>query len=102
MLGRTVELDMTLERIEPHRLVEYRSEQRGLPPAAHERHFTEADGGFEFRIVIEYAPRRGVRGIFDRVLFRRATERAMRETMDNLDRRFTDARSPAACQAARG
>jgi uncharacterized protein YndB with AHSA1/START domain len=88
MLGRTIELEMTLDRIEPDRLVEYRSEQRGLPPAAHERHFAEADGGFEFRIVIEYTPRWGIRGIVDRILFRRATERAMRETLDNLTRRF--------------
>jgi pimeloyl-ACP methyl ester carboxylesterase len=88
MLGRTIELEMTLERFEPHRLVEYRSRQRGLPPVAHERHFTEVDGGFEFRIVIEYAPRRRLRGILDRVLVRRAAKRAMRETMDNLERRF--------------
>jgi hypothetical protein len=92
MLGRAIELEMTLERIDPYRLVEYRSEQRGLPPAAHQRHFTETAGGFEFRIIIEYAPRRGLRGIFDRVLFRRATERAMRETLENLDRQFERAR----------
>jgi hypothetical protein len=93
MLGRAVELEMTLERIDPYRLVEYRSEQRGLPPAAHQRHFTEVDGGFEFRIVIEYQARRGLPGIFDRVMFRRAIERAMRETVENLDRRFEPRRA---------
>ncbi len=41
--GGAIELDMTLVRIEPYRLVEYTSEQRGLPVARHSRHF-DADG----------------------------------------------------------
>lgn len=43
MLGRDVELDMTLARREPCRVVEYTSEQRGLPAARHWRHFDEAN-----------------------------------------------------------
>ncbi|MGH2962520.1 MAG: SRPBCC family protein [Solirubrobacterales bacterium] len=39
MLGREVELEMTLVRITPYRVVEYTSEQRGLPAARHWRHF---------------------------------------------------------------
>jgi hypothetical protein len=41
MMGRPTELVMTLGKLEPYRLVSYRSEQRGLPPAEHERHFEE-------------------------------------------------------------
>ena len=57
MLARDVELEMTLARLGPYRVVEYTSEQRGLPAARHWRHFDEADGGLAYRIVIEYSPR---------------------------------------------
>lgn len=84
LLGRAVELEMTLDRLEPCRLVEYTSIQSGLPEAHHERHFAEADGGFEYRLVVELERRSGWRGLFDRVLVRRAIERAARETLANL------------------
>jgi uncharacterized protein YndB with AHSA1/START domain len=85
LLGRPVELEMTLLRIEPYRLIEYRSVQRGLPNARHERHFVEANGAFSYRIVIEIEPRPGLRGLFDRLLVRRAVQRAARQTIANLD-----------------
>lgn len=88
LLGRPVELAMTLRQFVPYRLVEYRSVQRGLPDAHHERHFEEADGGLDYRIVVSYEPRPGWRGVLDRVVVRRAIERAMRQTIANLDRRF--------------
>jgi hypothetical protein len=77
---------MLLARIEEQRLVEYTSVQAGLPPARHERHFAEADGGFEYRLVIEYEPRHGARGWFDRIILRRAVARAARRTTTNLGR----------------
>jgi hypothetical protein len=88
LLGRPVELEMTLRQFVPYRLVEYTSVQRGLPDAHHERHFEEADGGLGYRIVVSYEPRPGWRGVLDRVVVRRAIERAMRETLGNLERRF--------------
>ena len=88
MLGRDVELDMTLARREPCRVVEYTSEQRGLPAARHWRHFEDADGGLAYRIVIEYAPRAGWRGVLDRTLVRVAITRTARETLNNLERAF--------------
>jgi uncharacterized protein YndB with AHSA1/START domain len=88
MLGREVQLDMHLVRFEPYRLVEYTSEQRGLPAARHRRHFDQVDGELAYRISVEYEPRRGWRGLFDRVLVRRAVERTLRETMTNLRRRL--------------
>ena len=84
LLGRPVELEMTLGRLEPYRLVEYKSLQRGLPNARHERHFAEANGGFDYRLVVELEQRSGWHGLFDRVLVRRAAERALRETLANL------------------
>jgi hypothetical protein len=39
LLGRPVELEMTLHRLAPYRVVEYTSVQCGLPDAHHERHF---------------------------------------------------------------
>ncbi len=90
-LGRKTEMRMTLGRIEPYRLVEYTSEQAGLPDARHERHFADdGNGGLAYRLVVEYSPRRGLRGAFDRVLFRRAVKRALRSTVENLDARFRD------------
>jgi uncharacterized protein YndB with AHSA1/START domain len=95
LLGRPVELDMALGRVEPYRRVEYTSAQRGLPDARHERHFAEAGDGFHYRLVVELEPRPGVRGIFDRVLVGPATVRAMRRTLRNLDRRFASFPSAA-------
>ena len=88
LAGRRVALDMTLVRIDPYRLVEYTSEQAGLPAARHCRHFDERDGELEYRIVVEYGPRPGWRGLVDRSVVRRATERAIRETIANLHERF--------------
>jgi hypothetical protein len=97
LLGRPVELDMALVRLEPYRLVEYTSAQRGLPDARHERHFAEAGGGgFRYRLMVELEPRPGVRGIFDRILVGPATARAIRRTLRNLDRRFGSFPSRAA------
>jgi uncharacterized protein YndB with AHSA1/START domain len=90
LLGRPVELEMTLRQLVPYRLIEYTSVQRGLPDARHERHFVEADGGLGYRIVVSYEPRAGWRGILDRVVVRRAIERAMRQTLANLESCFSD------------
>lgn len=88
LLGRPVELDMTLARFQAYRLIEYSSVQRGLPDARHERHFRATDDGFEYRLVVELEPRAGLRGAFDRLLVRRAVERALLRTVANLDERF--------------
>jgi Polyketide cyclase / dehydrase and lipid transport len=85
LLGREVELHMTLRRFEQHRLVEYESRQQGLPDARHERHFTPAADGFRYRLVVDYEPRPGLRGGYDRVLVRRGIERALRQTTENLE-----------------
>jgi uncharacterized protein YndB with AHSA1/START domain len=92
LLGREVELQMTLEQFEPYRLVAYTSEQRGLPRARHARRFEAAGDGLRYRIAVEYTPRPGWRRRFDQVLVRRAIERSMRETLSNLDRRFSEGR----------
>ncbi len=86
LLGREVELTMSLREFIPNRLVTYESAQSGLPDARHERHFAPVDGGFLYRIVIEYEPRRGVRGLVDRTVVRRGIDRAVGQTMDNLER----------------
>jgi hypothetical protein len=88
LLGRPTELELTLVRMEPYRLVEYTSVQRGLPDARHERHFAAAGDGFDFRIVIALERRGGVHGAFDRLVVRRAVERAASRTVANLERRF--------------
>jgi len=90
LLGRPTELAMTLSRVIPYRLIEYTSEQRGLPAATHERHFAGDSSGFCYRFVVEFEPRTGKLGPFDRVVVPRAVERAARQTVDNLERRFAE------------
>ena len=94
MLAREVEFEMTLTRFEHRRVVEYTSEQRGLPAARHWRHFQAAGSGFAYRIVIEYSPRSGWRGLLDRTLVRHAITDTARETMRNLEGRFREQRQP--------
>ena len=86
LFGREVELAMTLREFVPNRLVAYDSVQAGLPDARHERHFRPVDGGFAYRIVVEYEPRAGVRRLLDRTVVRRGIDRAVRETLLNLER----------------
>jgi hypothetical protein len=77
---------MTVTEFEPNRLVTYTSTQPGLPDARHERHF-EADGdGFVYRLVVEYEPRGGIKGVLDRTVLPRGIKRAFASTFAALDR----------------
>ena len=91
-LGRSVELEMTLRTFEPYRLVEYTSVQHGLPDMRHERGFSAVGDEFEYRLAVEFEPRAGLRGAFDRTLVRRAVERTLQRTVSNLDGRLERAR----------
>ena len=84
LLGREVELRMTLRRFEENRLVEYESAQSGMPDAHHERHFVAANGGLLYRLVVEYEPRAGLLGLYDRLLLRRGVERALRQAVMSI------------------
>ena len=86
LLGREVELAMTLRERVPNRLVAYTTVQAGLPDAGHERHFRAVEGALAYRIVVEYEPRAGWRGLLDRTVVRRSIERAVERTMRNLVR----------------
>jgi|GEM_PF-1274812 Polyketide cyclase / dehydrase and lipid transport len=86
LLGREVTLTMTLRRLERNRLVEYESRQQGLPDARHERRFDAEGDGFRYRLAVEYEPRAGLRGLYDRFVVRRGVDRALRRTLANLDR----------------
>jgi hypothetical protein len=85
LLGREVELQMTMSRLEPNRLIEYTSTQPGLADAHHERHFVSKEGRLSYGLVVEYEPRPGLRGLYDRYLVRRGIERAVRQTIANLE-----------------
>lgn len=86
LLNRERELTMTLEKFQKDALVTYISRQPGLPDTFHERHFKAIPGGFEYSLVVAYEPRQGLMGLFDRFFVKRATERALRKTIENLDR----------------
>ena len=95
LLGREVEVNMTLEQYQRDRMVTYVSRQEGLPDAWHERHFKAVPDGFEFRPVVAFAPRSGLAGLFDRFLLRRAVAGALRQTIGNLESVFKQRRSGA-------
>ena len=86
LMGRERELTMTITVFEPNRLVTYASTQPGLPDARHERHFEPDGEGFVYRLVVEYEPRSGVAGVFDRFLLARGIRRAFQSTFEALDR----------------
>ena len=89
LLGRERELTMTVMKFEPNRLVTYTSTQPGLPDADHERHFVPDGEGFVYRLVVEYEPRGGIAGVFDRVLLARGIRRAFETTFEALGREFS-------------
>jgi polyketide cyclase/dehydrase/lipid transport protein len=86
LLNRERALNMELEEFQKHARVTYVSRQRGLPDVRHERHFKAAPAGCEYRLVVEYQPRQGIAGLFDRLVVKRSVEQAMRKTVHNLDR----------------
>jgi uncharacterized protein YndB with AHSA1/START domain len=88
LLGRERELTMRVNAFEPNRLVTYSSTQPGLPDASHERHFAPDGEGFVYRLVVEYEPRRGIAGVFDRWLLARGIRRAFESTFAALEREF--------------
>jgi hypothetical protein len=88
LAGRLTELHMTLEELRRPALVRYHSTQQGVPDAEHERHFEPAAGGFDYRLVVSFTPRPGLRGLFDRTVVRYAASRALRRTLDNLAQRL--------------
>jgi Polyketide cyclase / dehydrase and lipid transport len=91
LLGRERVLTMTLRELEPSRLVTYTSTQPGLPDAYHERHF-DADGDrFIYRLVVEYEPRGGLAGFFDRTILAGGIRRAFDRTIVALEREFNAA-----------
>jgi hypothetical protein len=88
LAGRLTELHMTLDELSRPALVRYHSTQQGVPDADHERHFEPAAGGFGYRLVVSFAPRAGLAGLFDRIVVRYAASRALRRTLDNLERQL--------------
>jgi hypothetical protein len=95
LLNRERALNMELKEFLKDRRVTYVSHQQGLPDVRHERHFRDAPGGCEYRLVVEYEPRQGFARLFDTLLVRRSVERAMRKTVQNLDRVFQQGRAGA-------
>jgi uncharacterized protein YndB with AHSA1/START domain len=88
ILGRERELAMTITTFEPNRLVTYTSKQPGLPDAYHLRGFEPDGDGFVYRLVVEYEPRGGVKGVFDRFVLERGIRRAFEHTFQALEQEF--------------
>lgn len=81
---------MQLDEFRPD-VVRHRSRQAGLPYAIHERHFTRWPGVSNTAWSSPMC-RAGWRGLFDRMIFKRAVERALHKTIGNLRSEFASAR----------
>jgi hypothetical protein len=92
LLGRERLLTMTITSFEPNRLVRYTSTQPGLPDASHERHFEPDDGGFTYRLAVEYEPRGGIPGFLDRMILPRGIRRAFHRTIIALEKELVSER----------
>jgi hypothetical protein len=88
LLGRERLLTMRITNFELNRLVTYTSTQPGLPDASHERHFEPSGEEFVYRLVVEYEPRAGIAGFFDRFVLARGIRRAFKSTFVALEREF--------------
>jgi hypothetical protein len=89
LLGRDVELFMTLTDFQQDSHVLYRSSQRGFPDAQHERRWITTSDGCEYQIIVSFEPRRDLRGIFDRLVLQQSVWRMALQTLKNLDTIFT-------------
>jgi uncharacterized protein YndB with AHSA1/START domain len=89
LLGRERLLTMRVTAFEPNRLVNYTSTQQGLPDASHERYFEPDGAGFVYGLVVEYEPRSGIAGLFDRLFLSCGVRRAFRRTFAALERELT-------------
>jgi hypothetical protein len=88
LIGREVELHMRLTDFQQDARVCYRSHQLGLPTAQHERYWRPTVHGCEYQIVVNFEPRQGVLGIFDRFVLQQSIRNAVRQTLKNLDTIF--------------
>ncbi len=86
LASRQTELTMILQQIKAPSLVAHRTVQPGLPDAQHERHFEPTTDGLVYRLVGTYTARAGLSACWNRTIVRRGTDRALRRTLDNLDR----------------
>ena len=93
LLNRERALEMELKEFQKDSRVAYLSRQQGLPDVRHERHFKATPLGCEYRLVVEYQPRQGFAGLFDKLLVKRSVERAMHKTVQNLERVFRQRRA---------
>jgi hypothetical protein len=95
LLNRERTLNMELEAFEKDARVAYMSYQQGLPDVRHERHFKAVAGGCGYRLVVEYKPRPGLAGLFDKLLVKRSVARAMRKTVQTLETVFRQRQTKA-------
>ena len=96
LLGRERLLTMRITTFEPNRVVTYTSTQPGLPAAWHERHFEPDGAGFIYRLLVEYEPRGGIAGLFDRFLLARGVRRACQQTFAALEEHLAPSEGEAA------
>lgn len=86
LLSRETELRIKLEEFVKNLNVKYVSKQDGLPDIHHERYFESTPNGCNFRLIMRYEPRSGIKGLFDRYILKKSIIRAIHKTLSNQDR----------------
>jgi hypothetical protein len=86
LLNRERVMRMMVDEFQKDAFLAYHSRQQGLPDAQHKRYFEAVPEGMALRMVIEYEPRKGFTGLFDRFYIKRGVEWALRKTIENLER----------------
>lgn len=88
LFNRARALTLILDQFQKDAFVAYYSRQHGLPDARHKRYFKAVPEGMALRLVVEYEPRKGLTGLFDRFFIKYCVEKALRKTINNLSRRL--------------
>lgn len=88
LLYRERAMTLMMDEFQQNAFVAYHSRQDGLPNAKHKRFFEPDPKGMTLRLVIDYEPRKGLAGLFDKFIMKRGVEGALRKTIENLERRF--------------
>src|SRR5689334_12359560 len=65
-------IDMFVQEVQKDAFLQYKTRQRLAPVMLHERYYKDVPGGFEYRVIITYEPRKGIFGLLDRTVVKRS------------------------------
>jgi hypothetical protein len=93
LLGRERELRDDRQSVRAQQARDVRQHATRPADADHERYFEPDGDGFVYRLVVEYEPRGGIAGLFDRLLLARGIRSAFERTFMALERELASPES---------